>query len=110
MANISVHCASEGTALIRRQSPISRMSLTFDAVLETASQIGHARRNDDAGKQARKFLDWVSDESALQMAMLADAADQVLVLVRRNDASNPDPARHAAWVHSFLLDGDTVLA
>ena len=85
--------------------PLSRMSVAFDALLQSASQISHARRNEDAGKQAANFLQWITDESALQMAMLADASDQVLTLVRKQDADCPDPALHASFVKAFILEG-----
>ena len=37
--------------------------------------------------------------------MLADASDQVLLLVRSSDVDEPDPASMSSFVQSFLLDG-----
>ena len=81
------------------------MAIAFDALLQAASRIGHARKTEDAGKQCSAFLQWVTTEKALQMAMLADAADQCLTLVRQNDVERPDPAQHAAFVNAFVLEG-----
>ena len=51
------------------------------------------------------FLQWVTDEACLQLAMMADASDQVMLLVRSSDQNHPDPACMASFVQSFLLDG-----
>ena len=37
--------------------------------------------------------------------MMADASDQVLLLVRSSDVDEPDPASMSSFVQSFLLDG-----
>ena len=81
------------------------MVVGFDAVLQTFSAISHARKSEDAGKTAAAFMHWVTDEAALQMAMMADASDQVMLLVRSNDVGKPDPAEMATFVTSFLLEG-----
>ena len=50
-------------------------------------------------------MQWVTEEACLQLAMLADASDQVLLLVRSSDVDEPDPASMSSFVQSFLLDG-----
>ena len=85
--------------------PLARMSMQFGAVVQAASKISHARKSENAGKQATAFLQWLDDEKALQMAMLADAADQVLTLVRQHDTDFPDPAQYASFVSAFILEG-----
>ena len=72
--------------------------LSFDAVMLAAQQISHSRKGDDSGRSASSFLQWISDESALQMAMLAVASDQVLLLVRQHDVDVPDPAQCSSFV------------
>ena len=47
----------------------------------------------------------MTDEAALQAALVADASSEVMMLVRSNDIDLPDPATMAALVASFLLDG-----
>ena len=39
------------------------------------------------------------------MAMLADASDQVLLLVRQHDVDVPDPAQCSSFVQGFILEG-----
>jgi len=85
--------------------PLARIVLAFDAVLKAASVISHARKQDDAGKSAALFLEWLDDEKALQLAMLADASDQILTLVRKVDVDSPDPSEHANFIAAFLLEG-----
>ena len=85
--------------------PLARMATTFDAVLRTASAVSHARKSDAPGKAAASFLQWLTAEAAIQMAMLADASDQVLTLVRTADQDTPDPAEMASFVSSFLMEG-----
>ena len=85
--------------------PLTRLVVAFDAVLTTASAVSHARKTDCVGQSAAAFLEWVTDESALQVAMLADASDQVMMLVRSNDQDQPDQAEMAMFVSSFLLEG-----
>ena len=62
--------------------PFGRMVLYFDAVLRTAQQIHDERKNTAPGKYAAEFLTGVTVESALQLAMLADAGDENECLVR----------------------------
>ena len=85
--------------------PFARIVLSFDAVLKASEVISHARKGDDAGKHAAKFLGWLNDEKALQLAMLADASDQILTLVRKVDVDFPDPSEHAKFVAAFILEG-----
>ena len=81
------------------------MAIALDALLQTAARISHARKTEEVGKQCAAFLQWVNSERALQLAMLADASDQVLTLVRQSDTDVPDPAEHAAFVSAFVLEG-----
>ena len=85
--------------------PMTRIVVAFDAVLQTLTAVSHARKTEDIGKNAASFMQWVTDEACLQLAMMADASDQVLLLVRSSDKDEPDPASMASFVQSFLLDG-----
>ena len=84
---------------------MTRLVICFDAALQALSAVSHARKSEDVGKGAAAFLTWLTDEAALQLAMLADASDQVMLLVRSNDVEVPDPANMAAFVSTFLLEG-----
>ena len=75
---------------------LTRMVLTMDALLQTASALSNARKAEVVGKSAAAFLQWATDEALLQLGMLADASDQVMLLVRSNDVDEPDPATMAA--------------
>jgi len=81
------------------------MVVCFDAILQTAVAVSRARKADDVGKTAAAFLHWLTDEAALQLGMIADASDQVMLLIRSNDVDQPDPATMAAFVNSFLMEG-----
>ena len=85
--------------------PLARIVLSFDGVLRAASILSHSRKSDDAGKAASQFLQWLDDEKALQVAMLADASDQILTLTRHCDVEFPDPAEHAAFVGTLIVEG-----
>ena len=85
--------------------PMTRIVLAFDAILQTLAAVSHGRKTEDIGKNSATFLQWVDDEACLQLGMMADASDQVMLLVRSNDQDHPDPATMSAYVHSFLIEG-----
>ena len=73
------------------QKPIGRTCLHLHSTIRTALYLT-LHRNDESAKSCKEWLVWLSTERCLQLAMMADASDQVLVLVRLLDNENVDPA------------------
>ena len=68
------------------QKPLGRAVTHFHALVLTNEQVANIRRRQRAGRAAVAFDAFVTCESALQLAMLADAGDENMVLVRFADA------------------------
>lgn len=64
------------------QKPFGRCVLFFHAVLATMVQISQARKGRPEGIAAAEFLHWLDNEKALQLAMMADAGDENMILTR----------------------------
>jgi hypothetical protein len=62
------------------QKPLGRFVLTFDALIATAVEIS-VRRKNDPRKRAMDFLEGVTEEDYLTIAMLADAGDESAAIV-----------------------------
>ena len=82
--------------------PSVRMVVFFDALLATAQMIASNRRGEDAGKSAEQWLLWLDQERCLQFALLADAADEAMALIRFHDRENCDPSEIAHAVSLFV--------
>ena len=70
---------------------MGRTCLHLHSTIRTALYLT-LHRNDESAKSCKEWLVWLSTERCLQLAMMADASDQVLVLVRLLDNENVDPA------------------
>ena len=81
--------------------PLGRTCLFLGPVLQTALRIALVR-NDKQGAAANRFLQWVSTERCLCAAMLADGADESMVLTRFLDAEEADPAELNLEICSFM--------
>ena len=81
-----------------------RMIFYFDALLATAQMIASNRRGTDAGKSAHDWLEWLTVEHCVQFAMLADAFDEVMGLVRFHDRETRDPSEIAHAVSLFVTN------
>ena len=57
------------------QRPLGRFVLFFDAVVELAVQLAMSRTGRPQ-EDAINFLDYIDEEKCIQLAMLADAADE----------------------------------
>ena len=68
--------------------PLCRFVLLFDSIWLTAIDISIKRSGSAPGQRATQFLQDASEESLLQLAMLADASLQNLELVRFYDAES----------------------
>jgi hypothetical protein len=85
------------------QKPLGRCVLFYKAVLLTAEQIANERKNKPEGAECAAFLtSECTEESLLQLALLAEAADENMRLVRFNDSENFDSARLQSECVNFI--------
>ena len=61
-------------------------------MLATAVQVSISRQSTSGGTTALNFLDWVDEEKYLTLAMLGDASDEGLSLLRFTDSERMDTA------------------
>ena len=95
-ATIKIHAevASLRSAKHRFEShikPLARMVLYIEAVLYVALRIV-AVRTDQAAEDAKAFLTGFCDEHYIQMALMADAGDEVSMVIRTTDEESWDVA------------------
>jgi hypothetical protein len=81
------------------QKPLARLVLFIDAMFAVAADISCSRRGREA-QIADTFLQ-MSAEDYLQLAMMADAGDEAIQLVRLCDSESFDPATTPAEVGAF---------
>jgi hypothetical protein len=82
--------------------PIGRAVHNFTALLQTAVQIARLRTGTDAGNRANEFLEQISTEKVLQLAFVADAGAEAIVLTRlldRERARGEDPSSRSLLGH-----------
>ena len=83
------------------QKPLGRFVLTFDALIATAVEIS-VRRKNDPRKRAMDFLEGVTEEDYLTIAMLADAGDESATIVRFFDQEDYDVAAAPEVISMYL--------
>ena len=99
------HASNLSSAKHRFEScskPLGRFILNLVAVFKTCSRIAISRDSSHEGGLVRNWLGTVSSEDLLQLALLADAADEGLVLVRSMDREQLDLATLHATVGNFV--------
>ena len=83
------------------QKPLMRSVLRFDTLFMTAGFIFHSRKNTKKAKAAQTFLAAQSTERLLLKAMMADAAEETMALLRFGDQNVVDvcvlPREVSAW-------------
>ena len=85
------------------QKPLGRFVLLVDAVLATAQEVLVARnRTSPEAVSALDLLSTIDSEIYLTMSMLADAGDELLILVRFVDADAFDPGALPGKVATVL--------
>ncbi len=84
------------------QKPFSRLVLTFDAVVTTAQEMHEERRSEPVGRQAKEFLKLVDEEMLISLAMMSDAGEENLALVRFLDSETLPTTDISAECHRFL--------
>ena len=70
------------------QKPLSRIILFWPAFLTTLVQISWQRRGLEEGTRVLDFLQWLSPQKCLLVAMMADAGQESLELTRMVDYQN----------------------
>jgi hypothetical protein len=66
--------------------PICRLVMFFPAMARTAAHMAADRTSRTEGSDAKDFLEAMTDARLVQLAMMADAADEALRLIRACDA------------------------
>lgn len=82
--------------------PFARLCYGICAVAATANHISVTRQNRAEGKSAREWLSQLNNESYLQAAMMADAAQEDLHLLRFTDDEMVDSSEVQGQIGIFL--------
>lgn len=82
--------------------PRGRFVLNFDAFLQVALVIVADREGRGVRQHATRFLTDLDEEAALQVAMLADAADEALQFTRKLDNETIDTAEMQTFIERFI--------
>ena len=99
------HAVNMGLAKHRFDSmskPLGRLVRHIGAVIATALYICTNRKGKSEGVAAEEWLANLTEEAYIQAAMMADAADEVIMLVRICDTELADTADLPAEVATFL--------
>jgi len=83
------------------QKPMGRSCLWLLPMIKTALHIA-AVRSDKSAQMAKAWLLQITNEACLTLAMLADAADEALLLTRILDNEDVDPATANFEVQMFV--------
>ncbi len=84
------------------QSPLSRVVLFLPALVATASEVAIVRQGTKPAKVALAFLEGLTVEKAVQAAMMADAAQETLLITRAFDTEEYDLARVPSAIHAYV--------
>ena len=83
-------------------TPLGRTLLYLPAWLATCSRVRENRHGKKEGQQAQDYLRALNPEALIQLSMLADAADEGLMLVRAMDRENVDMSEIASSTAAFM--------
>ena len=78
---------------------MGRVVLNFVAFINTTLKIERIRKNTREQVCARAFLQWVDVRKSVILAMLADAGDEAMMLIRVFDDEKADASEiaHVCW-------------
>jgi hypothetical protein len=76
--------------------------LNFPALIRTSERSACERHGQAEGQDATAFLQWVSPASVILLAMLADAAIEVLTFTRQCDREDVDSANIPSHLNNLL--------
>ena len=82
--------------------PLSRLVLHLAAAFKTCHRIAATRDSSHEGGLVRDWLKSITSEDILQLALLADASDEGLLLVRQLDCEHFDLASLQSTVADFV--------
>jgi len=88
--------------------PLARLVLFLPAFLKTAQEIASKRDDKPEGRAAAAWLSALTPANLVLLAMLADAGDEGLGLIRAADNEAVDIATMQATVSSFLRNIETL--
>ena len=107
-----VSCRSGLSAGIRKhrfdstQLPLARAVLRHFPLVLTAQNIAKARKGEAAADCAEYFLIYISGREGMKrlllLAMLADAGDESMLMVRAHDKQKCNPADTAFWMSTYV--------
>ena len=109
----SSHCNSAAVASSIRKHrwdtmyvPLAQAVVRRRAMVRTAIQISIARKKEFAGNCADYFLLFVSGTPGIKrlllLAMLTDAADESMLVLRAQDKKISNPADTAFWISTYI--------
>ncbi len=84
------------------QSPLSRVVLFLPALVATASEVAIVRQGKKPARVALAFLEGLTVEKMVQVAMMADAAQETLAVTRAFDTEEYDLARMPSAIHAHI--------
>ena len=82
--------------------PLSRFVLGFDSIWRTALSIQEKRKGTEPAQRANDFFRYVSVESLIQLAMLADAAFESMEVIRFHDTEEFDLSHTPGIIARFM--------
>eukprot|EP00969_Alexandrium_andersonii_P071039 3137440-Alexandrium_andersonii.AAC.1 len=74
----------------------------MEALVLTAVDVYAQRKGTEPSKTAEDWLTWVNEEKLLLLAMMSDAGDELLQLIRFLDTESHDTARVCVSIQHFL--------
>ncbi len=83
-------------------SPLSRCVIDFDAIIAVATRIRIWRSGNAEARNADMFLNILNEEVVLTLAMLADCADECLLLLRHFDTDAVDSSQMTEKLAFFM--------
>jgi hypothetical protein len=84
------------------QKPLGRLLLWLDAVVCTAVEVARDRKGQPEGDKASVFLDLLTEERLVVLAMLADAGDEAMALTRYLDCESFETELLTEEISRFL--------
>ncbi|CAK9100367.1 Uncharacterized protein SCF082_LOCUS46975, partial [Durusdinium trenchii] len=84
-------------------TPVARFLLYLPSFVAVVTRIAETKADDAVGKAASLFLQTMTAEQILQLALIADAMDEGLLLVRTVDDEGVDLALISSYVHQFMV-------
>lgn len=95
-----MHTAQHRMESSRR--PLGRAILWLDALIASAAEAYAEHKQTKVGQCCVEFLRFLSNEAVLQLAMLADATDEHMMMLRFHDNESFDTALGPEVVSNFL--------